>query len=88
MSGWTQLFVKAPEVSGYTTPESIKRIDDHISGTFPASFKCPPPENIPIQESDGTWEVRVLDNRFTPMVIDVLKKHYGLEVVRQIDHKE
>jgi len=84
---WLQLYVKAPEGNGYTTPEAMRRVDDHLTQMFPASLCCPPPEGMPVQEADGTWEVRILDvsNALTvSMVKRTLTNHYGLEIVREV----
>ena len=78
---WYQLFVIAPEGNGYTTAEAMSHVNDHIMNLFPAMFVSP--DCWPIQNSDGTWEVRVLDENALSLVKSVLTDHYGLEIVRQ-----
>ena len=74
-----KLFVKAPAGNGYTTPFAMKRVDEHVNNF--GAFFCAP-EGIPIQESDGTWEVRILtDATFIPKKL--LTEYYGLEIVRE-----
>ncbi len=81
MDKWVQLYVKAPEGNGYTTPEAMKRVDQHVN-RLGAMFCAP--EGTPIQRDDGTWEVRVMSESFSTLVEDVLKKHYGLEIVNKV----
>lgn len=83
---WIQLYVKAPPGNGYTTPQAMKRIDDHLTQSAPAAMKCPPPTGIPIQEPDGTWEVRVFDISSLEFVKLILIQHYGLEIVREVEN--
>ena len=84
---WLQMYVKAPEGSGYTTPHAMKRVDDHLTQQFPAAFCCP--EDLPIQEADGTWEVRIFDasnDLIVRIVKRILTDHYGLKIVREVPH--
>ena len=78
-----QLYVKAPQGNGYTTPEAMKRVDDHLTHSFPAMMHCPAPSGLPVQETDGTWQIRVLDPKAVGIVKRVLSQHYGLEIVRE-----
>lgn len=84
---WYQFYVKAPSGSGYTTPQTMKRIDDHLVAQTPASFVAPPPEGLPVQEADGTWEVRVHDANALGFVRFILTEHYGLEIVREVENE-
>lgn len=81
MGPWTQLWVKAPEGNGYQTPESIKRIDDHLTQQTAACFNAP--DGAPVREADGTYEVRVLAGD-PGYVKFILTEHYRLEIVREI----
>ena len=83
---WIQLYVKAPEGNGYTTPELMKRIDDHLMQMTPASFVAP--DGLPIQKADGTWEIRVMTSQALGLVKAILTKHYGLEVVREVENED
>lgn len=83
---WYQLYVKAPEGNGYTTPQAMKRIDDHLVQMTPASFLAP--QGLPIQEADGTWVVRVHMESALGLVKSILTKHYGLEIVREVPHDQ
>lgn len=88
MSTWFQLYVKTEEPrSAYTTPRAMKRIDDHIF-TIGGMMNCPSPEGMPVQEADGTWEVRVLQEAMLPFVKQVLVNHYGLTIVREVANSE
>jgi hypothetical protein len=84
---WLQMWVKAPPGNGYTTPEAMSRVDDHLTQQFPATM-CRP-EKLPVQETDGTWEVRIFDANplIIRMVKGILTEHYGLEIVREVTHK-
>lgn len=82
MGKWIQVYVKAPEGNGYTTPQAMKRIDDRLVQSTPASFVAP--DGLPVQEADGTWEVRVHDERMLGFVKSLLTRHYGLEIVREV----
>jgi hypothetical protein len=82
---WWQLFVKAPAGSGYTTPTAMKRVDEHLN-MVGAAMKAPPPQGMPVQEADGTWEVQVYSEASLPLVKGLLKSHYGLEIVREVKH--
>ena len=84
MSTWIQLYVKAPAGNGYTTPQMMKRVDDHLTQSTPAAMYCPLPSGLPAQEEDGTWEVRVYDTESLGYVKSILTRHYGLEVVREV----
>jgi hypothetical protein len=85
--GWIQLYVKAPEGNGYTTPQAMKRVDDHLVQSFPASMRVPPHGNgLPEQEEDGSWEVRVYHAGSAGIVRAVLIGHYGLEIVKEVRH--
>lgn len=81
-----QLYVKAPSGSAYTTPEAMKRVRDHIR-LFGASF-APSKTGIglPVQEQDGSWEIRVYQKRHLDLVKFILKDHYGLTIVREEAH--
>lgn len=84
---WIQLFVKAPAGSDHTTPQAMKRIDDLLTQTMPASMHCPPPSGMPVQESDGTWEIRVFDESAFKIVKTFLTQEYGLEIVREVTNE-
>lgn len=87
MSKWYELYVKAPEGNGYTTPEDMKRIDEHLTSQTLASFNVPVfGDRLPVQEPDGTWEVRVYDEGALRYVRYILTGHYGLEIVREEEH--
>ncbi|RJQ28001.1 hypothetical protein C4577_00310 [Candidatus Parcubacteria bacterium] len=87
-SNWIQLFVRAPQGNGYTTPQAMKRIDDHLTQSGLAALKCPPPSAMPVQEPDSTWEVRVFSEGVLFLVEEILTKHYGLEIVRKVEHQQ
>lgn len=78
------IFVKAPPGNGYTTPNAMKRVDEHLIQQYPAMFLSP--EGMPIQEADGSFQVRILDTSelAVRMVKAVLTKHYGLEIIREV----
>jgi hypothetical protein len=83
---WAELRVKVPDGNRYKdNPELMKRVDEHLN-MLCAIFKAP--KGIPLQEEDGTWEVRVLDGRRVEIVKGILIKHYGFEVVSEVlyDH--
>lgn len=80
---WIQLFVKAPSGNGYQTPRAMQRVDEHLTGLFAAAFCCP--AGLPVQEPDGTWEVRVFMPDQAELVKMMLTNHYGLEVVREVE---
>ncbi len=79
---WFQLYVKAPEGNGYTTPQAMKRIDSTLIDRFAASFVAP--EGLPIREPDGTWEIRVLVADQLKKVKQFITEGYGLEIVREV----
>lgn len=81
---YIDLFVKAPPGNGYTTPNAMKRVDEHLIQQFPAMFLAP--EGVPIQEADGSFQVRILDTSELAvlMVKNLLTKHYGLEIIREV----
>ncbi len=79
---WMQLYVRAPEGNGYQTPEAMKRVDEHLVSKFAAMFCAP--QGVPIQEPDGTFEVRVLMLAQVGLVKTLLTGHYGLVVVREV----
>jgi hypothetical protein len=81
---WIDLYVKAPAGNGYTTPQAMKRVDDHLVQSTPSSFKAP--NGLPVQETDGTWEVRVYIESALGLVKSILTQHYGLEIIREIPH--
>jgi hypothetical protein len=58
---WTRIWVKAPPGNGYTTPQAMARVGDHIASRG-AWFRTEPGPHrtirLPIQEPDGTWEIR------------------------------
>ncbi len=58
---WTRIWVKAPPNNGYTTPQMMSRVGEHIV-THGAWFRTESHRReslgIPIQEPDGTWEIR------------------------------
>jgi hypothetical protein len=80
------LYVQAPKGNGYTTPRAMKRVDDHLRQDASANMKCPPPSGMPVQEEDGTWEVRIYNANLAEYVKYILKNHYGLEIVREVKH--
>lgn len=82
---WYQLYVIAPEGNGYTTPQAMKRIDDHLVQAGLAFFVAPPLVGLPKQQPDGTWEVRVLNDNLK-FVKYILTEHYGLEIVREVEN--
>lgn len=63
----------------------MKRVDAHLN-MLGAMFKAP--KGIPLQEEDGTWEVRVLNGSAVGTIKGILKDHYGFEVVFEVfyDH--
>jgi hypothetical protein len=69
--------VKAPKGNGYTTPEAMKRIEDHLRQMNAGSFKGNP---MPVQSDDGTWEVLVFNEKICR---GILTQHYGLEIIRE-----
>lgn len=79
-STWTQLWVKAPPGNGYTTPQAMQRVDDHLQRH--GALFCAP-QGLPIQEPDGTWEIRCYGAGTDRFVEFVLTKHYGLEIIRK-----
>ena len=83
---WYQLYVKAPPGNGYTNPQAMKRVDDHLILSTAASFNAP--NFLPVQEADGTWEVRVYDGSDLSLrlVKRILTGHYGLEIVREVEN--
>jgi hypothetical protein len=81
MEKWYQLFVKAPEGNGYTTPKAMQRVDEHISQNQLAYFLYV--NGMPSQEEDGTWQVRVLSESVLRATKAILTGHYGLEIVRE-----
>lgn len=60
----------------------MTRVDEHIQ-QYGAVFCAP--DGTPIQEADGTWEVRIY-GPLVGMVKSVLTGHYGLEIVREETH--
>lgn len=81
---WYDLTVKAPAGNGYTTPQAMKRVDDHIlqhGGMFHA------PEGIPIQNLDGSFDLRVLQENALGFVKYILTKHYGIEIIKEVEHE-
>ena len=81
MSTLTVLNVRAPAGNGYTTPQAMQRVDDHLRQVAPAMMKKL--ADVIIQEPDGTWEVRVLDPNSVGYVKFILTKHYGLEIANE-----
>ena len=63
---------------------AMKRVDDHIHA-YGALMKRLSLQGPPMQEPDGTWEVRVLQAAMLPFVKHVLQQHYSLQIVRESD---
>ena len=76
-----QLFVKAPPGNGYTCPEAMKRIDDHLTQQTASCFLAP--TGMPEPEKDGSWQIRVFDEGQVGFVKFILTTHYGLEILRE-----
>ena len=70
------LYVTAPQ----RTRESMKMIDDHLK-QFGACFRSS--EGRPVQESDGTWLVRILAPASESFVRFTPASHYHLDIVRE-----
>lgn len=84
MSKWFQLYIKVPEGNGYKdNPKAMKRVDETIN-MFSSFFLSPRPEGIPVQEPDGTWEVRVLQESALSITKRVLIDEYGFEIAREV----
>ncbi len=77
------LYIRAPENSGYTTPNAMKRVDDDLTANYSTVMFCPPPLGLPVQEADGTWQVRVLNSMMAGIVKGVLSEHYGFTIERE-----
>lgn len=82
---WYELTVKAPPGNGYTTPQSMKRVDEHIN-QYGAVFHAP--DGTPIQNPDGSFDLRVLQESSLRFVKFVLTNHYGLEIVKETPHDQ
>lgn len=71
---WTQLWVVAPPGNGYTTPDVMKRIDDHIVNHGACFVSRPTPGGLPIQGDDGSWEVRCFGINTDKMIAQILTR--------------
>lgn len=76
-----KLYVQAPPGNGYTTPQTMQRIDDDLVqrglGTFTKE------NDLPTQQLDGSWEIQV---KHDPRLInDLLKVHYGLDILHELE---
>jgi hypothetical protein len=80
MGPWTQIWVRGERA----TPASMKMVDAQINN-FGGFFAAP--EGTPIQEADGTFEVRVLfgDPGFVKYL---LVDRYHLTIVREETHDD
>jgi|JI9StandDraft_1071089.scaffolds.fasta_scaffold584416_2 hypothetical protein len=76
---WTQLWVETPPGNGYTTPQAMQQVDEHIQAH--GAVFCAP-QGVPIQESDGTWEIRCYGS--SDFVEFVLTRHYGLKITKKV----
>ncbi|MFA6252119.1 MAG: hypothetical protein WCX74_01850 [Candidatus Paceibacterota bacterium] len=74
---WHQLFVK-----GNLDRFAMKKIDETIN-MFGGMVHAP--EGIPVQEADGTWEVRILEGGSLSIAKNILLKG-GLEIVREVEN--
>ena len=83
MFPYVNLYVKSPTASA-NTPQEMKRADKTLTSIAPACFCAP--NGTPIQEADGTFEVRVFDPQHTEYVKNILSAQFGLEVIRQEKH--
>ncbi len=85
MTPWYELTVKAPPDNDYTTPEAMKRVEEHIAplGGF---LKCDG-KRVIVQEPDGTFLVRVLVPDHLDLVKGILFRHYGLDVLKEEKHE-
>lgn len=81
MTKWFQLYVRAPN---RMTAQAMKRIDDHLVSMFGASFVAP--AGTPIQSPDGTWEVRVFDEKWLKPVRWTIIEQYELQIEREVEH--
>lgn len=79
---WTQLWVKAEGHAN--TPDSMRMVDQQLQG-FGGVFCAP--DGMPIQEPDGTFEVRVYggDPGFVKFI---LQQSYRITVVREERHDD
>ena len=82
---WYELTVKAPQGNGYTTPQLMKRVDDHIL-QYGAMFHAP--DGVPIQNPDGSFDLRIINESSYRFVKFVLTDHYGLEIVKEVEHEQ
>lgn len=84
MSGWTQIYARAPKGSAYENPQTAKRIDEHILSSFPVAFVAP--DGIPIKNDKGEYEIRCFADTMSTIIERVLIEHYGLEITRTEHH--
>jgi hypothetical protein len=81
MTIWHHLAVIAPPGNGYTTPQTVKRIDEHLVSKFTvmgASFVTENNGN-PAKRADGSFEVHADETCLTEVKY-ILTAHYGLTV--------
>lgn len=74
---WFQIYVKASP--DRNTAEAMKRVDELLAKVAPASFVAP--DGIPVQENDGSWEIRLLDENSLTLVKRFLATHQRLQIV-------
>jgi hypothetical protein len=84
MNRWYELTVKAPEGNGYTTPQSMKRVDEHLNQCN-AVFNAP--DGIPIMNLNGSFDLRVYEESSLKYVKYILTNHYGLEIIKEVEHQ-
>jgi hypothetical protein len=79
---FVEIRVKVPDGNGYKdNPNLMKRVDEHVN-MHCAIFKAS--KGLPIQEEDGTWELRVLNPSMASVIKGILTDHYGFEVVSAV----
>ena len=84
---WYQLFVKIRPGRGNTKDQArMKRVHDHLVSDGIGIFRNE--NDIPVQEEDGTWEVRVFDEASLSRARYVLTEHYMLIIDREVPHDD
>jgi hypothetical protein len=77
---WTQLWVRAD--GNANTPAAMQQVDQQLQ-RFGGLFCAP--DGMPVQEADGTFEVRVLGGD-PGFVKYMLEQSYRIKVVREERH--
>lgn len=80
------LFIRTPAGNGYTTPEAMQRVDEHIQ-KLGAMFVWVPSAKRIRQQPDGTREVIAFGTTSVDMVKQVLTYHYGLKITKEETEK-